>query len=111
MHTDAVEHFGSQLNLESDEVRPVAEVCQRLTGKRPSPATIWRWIRRGCRGQQLDAVQVQGQWQTTTAEFARFVRAKSQPLAPTQKPSERDAATEKRLNAAGLLDPKERGRP
>lgn len=97
---------GSQLNLETDEIRPVSEICRRLTGKRPSPATIWRWIRRGCRGQLLDAIQVQGHWQTTPAEFARFLRAKSASPSTIPASNGRDAGTEQRLISAGLLSPK-----
>jgi hypothetical protein len=96
----------NRINLEVDEVRPVHEVCKRLTGKRPSPATIWRWVRKCCNGCRLEAVHIQGHWQTTTGEFARFICEKSIKAIESMvcdQSTERDSVTARRLKAAGLI--------
>jgi hypothetical protein len=96
------------LNLETDEIRPVSELCRRLTGRRPAPATVWRWVREGRHGVRLDAVHIQGHWQTSAAVFADFLRATSAAARREAPPAadaavERDEATARRLKRAGLL--------
>lgn len=96
------------IDLENDELRPVADICQNRTGRRPSPQCVWRWRIRGCRGVRLTCVFLQGKWQTTDAAFAEFIRGQTQAAndactaADRMQSDERDPATERRLQAAGL---------
>lgn len=41
----------------------------------PSPASIWRWTRKGVRGVKLQAWLIGGRWHTTLAAAAEFVAA------------------------------------
>lgn len=96
------------IDLEHDELRPVGEICERKTGRRPSPQCVWRWRIKGCRGVKLECVLLQGVWQTTEAAFAAFIRGQTQAAvdactAADQEPVERDAAKTRRLKAAGLI--------
>ena len=54
-------------------LRPVAKVAQRVTGKRPGGTTVWRWLRKGCRGAKLKAVMLGGQWLCTESDFRQFI--------------------------------------
>jgi hypothetical protein len=38
----------------------IADLAQRLTGKRPSPSTVTRWMLRGARGNRLPARRIGG---------------------------------------------------
>jgi hypothetical protein len=42
----------------------VADLAQQLTGKRPSPSTITRWMLRGARGQRLTVRRIGGRLYT-----------------------------------------------
>ena len=42
----------------------VADLAQKLTGKRPSPSTITRWMLRGARGQRLAVRRIGGRLYT-----------------------------------------------
>lgn len=88
-----------------DELTPVATEARRRTGKRPSPATIWRWCRRGCRGVRLEAVQVLGSWHTTREAFDAFVRGQTAEALATSDDAteERSEETAAKLRAAGVL--------
>ena len=109
------------IDLERDELRPISEICYRLTGKRPAPQTIWRWRHEGCRGVKLEAVKFSGAWRTSAKAFAAFIAGQTQAAndactaetGATERDAgstERDSATERRLRAAGLLDRKRTSR-
>jgi hypothetical protein len=85
----------STLQLETDDLRPVTLVAERRTGKRPSPSTIYRWVRRGTRGGRLEAVHVHGAWHTTDAAFTDFIRRQTAAVLNTQPraTSDTDEAT------------------
>lgn len=94
--------------LEQGELEPVNTICQRRLGKRVSPATIWRWTRKGVRGGiKLQASYACGCWCTTEAAFAWFIEAQTAERTGSytggDDPDERDPATERRLRAAGLV--------
>lgn len=99
----------SLIDLGHDELLPVSEICQRRTGKRASPQKVWRWRLKGCRGVKLEAVLLSGTWHTTSKAFAAFIHGQTQAAnkacAVETESCERDAATERRLQDAGLLDP------
>jgi len=42
----------------------VADLAQQLTGKRPSPSTVTRWMLRGARGQRLAVRRIGGRLYT-----------------------------------------------
>ena len=87
-----------------DELTPVATEAKRRTGKRPSPATVWRWCRRGCRGVRLEALNVFGQWHTTKEAFAAFIKGQTAAaLESDDSPAERSPATAEALRKAGVL--------
>lgn len=95
------------INLETDDLIPVGVIAQQRLGKRPSPATQWRWHLKGVNGAKLEVVKSGGCWMTTRAAFAEFLRqqtanCQAAPLG-TDAPAERSAATTKKLAAAGLL--------
>src|SRR5436305_10674618 len=62
------------IDLENDDLRPVAEIAKERTGKRPPPGTVWRWRLNGCHGEKLEMVLCSGCWCTTTAAFADWIR-------------------------------------
>jgi hypothetical protein len=80
-------------------LRPIGEVALEKVGKAPSPATQWRWLRKGVRGVRLNAQFVGGRWLTTDADFDAFTQGQ------TAKRLETDAVadTRQKLIAAGLL--------
>ncbi len=95
------------INIETDALIPLGELAKQRLGKRPSPATLWRWRLRGVNGARLAVVKSGGCWMTTAAAFAEFLRAQTANCQPapldTDVPTERSAATAKKLAAAGLL--------
>ncbi len=95
------------IDLEHDELIPVSEICRRVTGKRATPQKTWRWRLKGCRGVKLEAVLLSGVWHTTSKAFAAFIegqtRAANMACTVEAGQLDRDATTERRLQAAGLL--------
>jgi hypothetical protein len=80
-------------------LRPIAKIAESRTGKRPAPATIWRWLRKGVRGVKLNGVLLGGSWLTTEADFDAFIEQQTAAaLAPAM-----ETATDEELKAAGLL--------
>ncbi|MEX0784683.1 MAG: DUF1580 domain-containing protein [Dehalococcoidia bacterium] len=93
------------IDLDTAEIRPVAQLAADLTGRRPSPATIWRWCRRGTRrAGRLPAVVAFGTWHTTAEAYRAWIQRGSEPTPPQDDAAaERSPATERRLRKAGLL--------
>jgi hypothetical protein len=52
----------------------INEVSKLLPG-RPNVSTIWRWINKGCRGQQLATIRIGGINYIAKAELERFLSA------------------------------------
>lgn len=89
------------IDLQTADLRPVSLIARDRLGKRPSPATVWRWCKRGVRGGvKLEAVNVSGSWHTTAEAFAEFLRRQT---AQALAPRESEGATDEALEAAGLL--------
>lgn len=88
-------------NLLSGTLSHVATVAKNRTGKRPSPATIFRWTKKGLRGGKikLKAIFHSGYWQTTPEAFDEFLQRQTD-YALAEKT---DDATDAELEAAGLL--------
>jgi len=90
---------------EHDDLRPVSLLARELTGRRPSPATIWRWCVKGtARAGRLPALTVFGSWHSTREALVEWLRRGSERSAvPNDPPADRPASTERRLKEAGLL--------
>ena len=95
------------IDPEVDDLRPINDIVKARFGNRNSPATNWRWRLKGVNGAKLSCVRFGGCWCTTAAAFADFIRAQTANCQPatldTEAPTERSAATTKKLAAAGLL--------
>ncbi len=87
----------------SGTIEAVSVIAKRRTGKRPSPATVWRWCRKGVRGGsvRLQAVFHGGCWQTTPAAFDQFIA--DQTAAAFSHDDTANEADDDALRAAGLL--------
>ena len=91
----------------TDDLKPVVELLKDLTGRRPSPATIWRWCSKGTkRGGRLPAFKVLGTWHSTRAALLQWLAAESDRTDShaVDRPSGRDPSTKKRLTKAGLIN-------
>lgn len=100
--------IGFVIDLERDELTPVAPLVERTCGRRISPPTLWRWRVQGVRGVKLECYLIAGKWCTTSAALAEFIRASSAAATPQAPPLEGDARerlpkTERRLRERGLL--------
>ena len=94
--------------LKQGKLEPVPEVCERRTGNRPAPATIHRWGRKGVKGGvKLQMAYICGSWCTTDAAFDQFIADQTAERTGgdtgDDDQAERDPATERRLQNAGLL--------
>lgn len=93
------------------DLRPARKLFEELTGTRPSPSTLHRWLHRGvCGGIKLRAVRLGGEWLCTRADVDAFIAAQTraayaacQPVVPTDQGEDRGAAMENVLRDAGLL--------
>lgn len=88
----------------SGTIEAVSVIAKRRTGKRPSPATIWRWCRKGVRhgSIKLQSVFHGGCWQTTAEAFDQFIADQTAAALGENCPEENDAS-DADLIAAGLL--------
>lgn len=95
------------LDLENDELVPVATIFKARTGKRLNPPTLWRWLRKGCHGVMLEAVPVNGVWCSTPKAFAAFLEEQTAARlfnkAEVPTAGSRTEQTTRKLHAAGLL--------
>lgn len=90
--------------LDSGTLEPVTTIAKRITGKRPSPATVWRWAHKGmCGGSvRLAWAKHSGCLVTTEAAFRDFITAQTEQHAA--RAAERpDDDSDDALRAAGLL--------
>lgn len=83
---------------------PVQQICKRVIGKRVSPATLWRWIRKGTKGGKLEASHINGTWHCTAEQFADFMNRQTKAkLAKPDSPDACSEASDDALRDAGLL--------
>ena len=94
----------SELN-DGINYQPVQQFCKKNLGKRVSPGTIWRWVRKGTKGGKLEAVHINGTWHCTAEQFADFInRQTAAKLTDTSEHSqEKHSASDDALRAEGLL--------
>lgn len=96
---------GLTLDSDTDDLRPVGQLVRELTGRRPAPATVWRWCRRGNRRNGvLPGVVVMGRWHTTREAYLAWIRRGTERPLPAAPTTERDEATERALRERGLID-------
>ena len=89
--------------LREGNLQPVATVAHQLTGRRPSPPTIHRWVRIGVGGGvKLTVAYHAGKWMTTTVAFNQFLAEQTAARMASYE-SESDAASDDDLRAVGLL--------
>lgn len=87
--------------LETGELEPITTIAQRITGKRPSRPTIWRWLRKGVAGGvKLPARFAMNVWMTTEAAYRDFLDRRSEAMLAT---SEASPVSDDDLRANGLL--------
>lgn len=92
-----------------EQLRPVSQVAEELTGCRPSPSTIWRWVRKGVvGGVKLSATRYLGKWHCKLTDFQRFLERETAAVLEADtddRPvgSSAPPANEVELRAAGLL--------
>jgi len=94
------------LDPDAGDLRPVAELLTSLTGRRPSPPTVWRWCVKGTRrAGKLPAVKLFNQWHSNRKALLQWLAADSErPDVPTDdEPGPRDTELEKQLQTAGLI--------
>jgi hypothetical protein len=96
-------------DLPSEKLLTITEATKRFPGRRPSTATIWRWLKAGCRGVVLESILIGGRRYTSTEAIDRFIvrttaaAAGEQPAARTPKQREQAVgAAERELEAAGI---------
>lgn len=93
----------------SDEYIPIHKAAARIPG-RPSLATVWRWVLKGCNGIRLDSVMIGGRRFVTVEQIERFIAestaaANRQATPVVRTPRQRAAAiaaAEHELDAAGI---------
>ena len=63
------------IDIENEELLPVKDVpkwCEKLMGKRISPATVTRWRTRGARNAKLDTILMGGSRYTSVEALHEF---------------------------------------
>lgn len=88
-----------------DSLLPLSTLVRHLPNA-PSPATLWRWHKRGILGIRLEIIRIGGRVYSTDAALADFIRATTEARAEADNAQSeaRPPATEDRLRNAGLLD-------
>jgi len=92
----------------ASELRPVRKLVESITGTRPSPSTLHRWLHKGvCGGIKLRAVRLGGEWLTTREDLDAFIDAQTRASLRADDEAPEDAGRsdrmERELVAAGLV--------
>ncbi len=99
------------IDIQNETVVSLTEASKHLprrrAGKRPHPATLYRWVQHGVRGVKLEAIQVGGTLCTSLQALQRFCEActdpSSRPPSSTSKSREREIKkAEAELAKAGI---------
>jgi hypothetical protein len=89
------------IDIATDELISLSQAA-KCRPTPPSPATLWRWHRKGIRGIRLETVLIGGKRYTTAEEFAAFCSRVT--AADSSTTDERSDAVRRRLEVRGLLD-------
>lgn len=83
------------IDIEAESLIPVSALPAELPN-RPHISTVWRWIRRGCRGIKLETAQIGGRTFTSREAKNRFVerttaaaRGDTQPISSMRRTRDR----------------------
>ena len=93
----------------AEDLVPLSKIANSLP-KRPSPASLWRWHRKGINGVRLETVLVGGRRYTTHSAWATFIRARTLQVDGTSQgkaidePKIRSQPVERRLKKMKLID-------
>lgn len=92
--------------IDAEQLQPLLPLLGKILGKRPAPATAWRWTNHGVKvGDdriKLRALRIGGRLYASTEDVQAFIAAQNPP--DENEPSDqRSPATERRLQEAGLL--------
>ena len=92
----------------ADELKPLPGLLARVLSHRVSPATIFRWHRKGVKvGNErvkLRVLRIGAKLYSTEEDVQAFIAAQNPPDdAQDSEDQPRDAATERRLEKAGLI--------
>lgn len=96
---------------ETEKLFPVPKAVELATGRRPHPATCFRWRQHGISGVWLETVKLGGKRLTSVEAVHRFVEATTaaadgpRPSTPARTSRQRQAAISKaeaELDAAGI---------
>ncbi|MCA9179419.1 MAG: DUF1580 domain-containing protein [Planctomycetales bacterium] len=63
-------------DFQTEETIPISQL-PILLPSRPHISTVWRWIKRGCRGVHLETILIGGKHFTSKEALKRFVDATS----------------------------------
>lgn len=97
------------IDINSEELVAIPDTPAEMPN-RPHIATVWRWIKRGCRGVKLETVLVGGRRYTSRESIFRFVEATTEAAdsgsatSPNLSPSRRRAHenANRELDDAGI---------
>jgi hypothetical protein len=87
----------------SSNLLPVRQALRQKLGIDVSPATAWRWAKRGCRGARLETVRVGKRLFVDEQALDRFVMAQQAGPAAAAPAVERSPEETETLKRAGLL--------
>jgi len=93
----------------AEQLQPLLPLLERTLGHRPSPATVWRWCRKGVKAGDdrvtLRATRIGGKLYATVEDVQRFIAAQNPPAVHDDEPPDlgRSVETTRRLESAGLL--------
>lgn len=86
-----------------EKIEPIAVIAERVTGRKPSPATTWRWCTRGVAGGiKLPHVRAFGKPSCTESAFVRWLE-RCAADGHDSLPGDAVDASNDELLAAGLL--------
>lgn len=95
----------SKMASTTEALLPIRQALRQKLGVDVSPATAWRWAKRGCRGSRLKTKRVGKRLFVTAADVDAFIAGQQvEPLADVPAPILRTAEDERALRAAGLLN-------
>jgi len=90
----------------AEKLQLLLPLLDQMLGHKPSPATIWRWCRKGVkvsdRRVKLRATRIGGKLYATVEDVERFIVAQNPPTDHEDEQSERSPVTQRRLESAGL---------
>jgi hypothetical protein len=95
---------------DDDDLELAAELLKKKLGHKISPATLWRWHKKGCRGVRLPCKKVGGFLYTTPACVAAFIMGQNPETGPAavenpeaNMPPTRPVDRARKLEEAGLI--------